>query len=220
MTINSSQTLSQDYFRPNNHLMLSRTITAVLLTTTLFSCRDNKEEIVVIPPATQEMTRTVSLPFRNNIQKTASYHEGSGLVSHAWIEDGQLSLSFIAEPMASRVAGDGITFRLNSTQLSAPLKTYSYDHPVNKIEHTRYTFSDHGQSTRIRIIDTDMGSSFRGTLTITSYDPSKKLISGYYGIEVPDLIYDPTNLQIGVPGEPEDQSHLRLTGSFRNVLIK
>ncbi|MET0463237.1 MAG: hypothetical protein ABW007_08780 [Chitinophagaceae bacterium] len=198
--------------------MLIRIITAALLTSTLFSCRADKEEIT-IPPATQEMTRTVSMPLRNNIQKTAFYNENAGLASHAWIEDDRIFLNFIAEPTIDRATGEGVTFSLLSSQLAAPLKTYSYDHPSNRIEHTRYTFSDHGQSTRIRIIDTKMGSTFSGTLTITAYDKLRKLISGYYAIEVPGLIYDPTNLQAGVPGEPEDQSHLQLTGSFRNVAI-
>ncbi len=199
--------------------MLPRILSAAIITTTLVSCRNDKEEII-LPQPTLEMTRTVSLPFRNNLQKTASYNQNSGLISYAYIEDDLLSLTLVAEPTSNRSTGEGITFRLHKDHLVAPIKTYLYDHLTNKIEHTRYTFSDYQQTTRIRIIDTKMGSSFKGMLTITAYDADKKLISGNYSIEIPDLIYDPTNLQAGVPGDPNDQSRLQLTGSFRNVLIK
>ncbi|MCG2616726.1 hypothetical protein LZZ85_20675 [Terrimonas sp. NA20] len=199
--------------------MVSRIITAALLTATLVSCKTDKEEII-IPPATLEMTRTITLPFQNNLRKTASYSQTSGLVSYATLENDLLSLSFVAEPAADRSMADGITFQLHTKHLASPVKTYSFSDPANKIEHARYTFSDHQQATRIRIIDTKMGSSFTGRLTITAYDPANHLISGYYSIEIPDLIYDPSNLQAGVPGDPKDQSYLQLTGSFENVRIK
>jgi hypothetical protein len=172
------------------------------------------------PEPVSSLTRTITYSTSADV-KTASYDADYKMETHTSVEDGYLSLIFLAVPKTNDSAGDGIVFHIAQSNLqSGPVKTYYYKGQTPNILFSRYSYTYMRTDGSIwgSLTDSNMGDNFEGTLTIDQYDAARKLISGHYNVQIKNLINDPTVNSTSTPS-PDYRVNVALTGSFENVKI-
>lgn len=185
------------------------------------SCRKPLEE-VPDPLTESSLSRVILLPNQGNLVKQALYINTEKLKLNAAVEGDQLFFFFDATPTVNNSTGDALLLTINASNLATGLvKTYSFGQASASSMHARYVYfvqQSNGDSWS-SITDSRLGVVFEGNLTITAYDPKRKLISGQYEIKARNLINDPTIRSVGQPIDPINQCDLTVSGSFKHVKL-
>lgn len=184
------------------------------------SCRKPVEEIPD-PLTESSLSRVIVLPNQGNLIKQSLYINSGKLKLRAGVENDQLFFFFDATPTVNNSTGDALLLTINASNLTTGLvKTYSFNQTSSAM-HARYVYLSQQSTGDVwsSITDSRLGIVFEGNLTITAYDPKRKLISGQYEIKAKNLINDPTIQSVGQPIDPINQCDLTVSGSFKNVKL-
>ena len=184
------------------------------------SCRKPVEEIPD-PLTESSLSRVIVLPNQGNLIKQSLYINSEKLKLRAGVENDQLFFFFDATPTVNNSTGDALLLTINASNLTTGLvKTYSFNQ-TSLAMHARYVYLSQQSTGDVwsSITESRLGIVFEGNLTITAYDPKRKLISGQYEIKAKNLINDPTIQSVGQPIDPINQCDLTVSGSFKNVKL-
>jgi hypothetical protein len=192
-----------------------------VLTLGFTACEKRPPEQTLDPTPVAAFTRTIS--YTNRGTTNAASYDTSRIEALATIDNNDISLAFLASPRTPLTAGDAIAFQLDKTHLQALAKTYNLDgKTLPTILAVRYTYSYMKEDGLWRgsISDSGMGLQFGGSLTIEKWDPFRKLLSGFYRVEIKNLINDPVQDRVAQPIDPNDLCDVTVTGTFSNVKVQ
>jgi hypothetical protein len=173
----------------------------------LASCSKNN----VQPAPAAELSFSRSFDYTGTgVQRDTAYAP-EALQSHAHTDVHGLILS--VQPHSSR---EYLNFRIKREQMPATLiGTHSLDDTGIVDTYYLYRFPN----TRTGAVGNSVSNEYastRGTLTITSYDPTANLLSGSYEVHFADVT-DPTDTSTN-PSQVR-RCNVKLAGSFRNVKV-
>lgn len=171
----------------------------------LASC--SKESVTPAPAAELEFNR--SFDYSGTGLRRDTTYAPNALQSHAHIDSELFVLS--VQPNSSR---EYLNLRIKRSQLPGSLVgVHSLDNAGIVDTRYQYRFPNTRTGSVGNLVSTENATT-RGTLTITSYDPTSNLLAGTYEVHFVGVT-DPTATSLSP--SPVRRCDVKLTGSFRNV---
>lgn len=196
----------------------------LLATSLLFTaCEKNTPTEVADPAAEGTLTRTIDYT-RLGSTNTASYSGNHLIETQALIDGNEIILGLFATPKVANTMGDGVAFKIDKSYLQQGLAgTYHLDaQTAPAVLSARYNHMWQKENGGFwsSIHETSMGLQIEGTLTITTYQADRKLLSGSFNMVIKDLVSDPMRYDGPSTIDPMKLSTVTLTGTFSNLKLK